>query len=91
MKEYHFLVKCHVYSNLIVLLKFAYTTTSTSAAADRVFSVTKRSFDTEGVLECSVFLSASTQYNKVDKMLEVDKLYNSETLQNKKINHHVTV
>ena len=48
-------------------VRYAYTITTSSAAAERVFSVIKRSFDTsqKGALEDYVFLSAVMQYNKL--------------------------
>lgn len=48
-------------------VKYAYTIITSSAAAERVFSVIKRSFDTsqKGALEDYVFLSSMMQYNKV--------------------------
>ena len=48
-------------------IRYAYTITTSSAAAERVFSVIKRSFDTnqKGALEDYVFLSATMQYNRV--------------------------
>jgi hypothetical protein len=49
-------------------IRYAYTMTTSSAAAERVFSVIKRSFDTnqKGALEDYVFLSATMQYNRVE-------------------------
>jgi hAT family C-terminal dimerisation region len=46
---------------------YAFTIITSSAAAERVFSVIKRSFDTcqKGALEDYVFLSTIMQYNKV--------------------------
>ena len=48
-------------------VKYAYTIITSSAAAERVFSVIKRSFDRaqKGALEDYVFLSSIMQYNKV--------------------------
>ena len=48
-------------------VKYAFTIITSSAAAERVFSVIKRSFDTgqKGALEDYVFLSTIMQYNKV--------------------------
>ena len=48
-------------------VKYAYTIITSSAAAERVFSVLKRSFETsqKSALEDYVFLSSILQYNKV--------------------------
>ena len=48
-------------------VEYAFTIITSSAAAERVFSVIKRSFDTcqKGALEDYVFLSTIMQYNKV--------------------------
>ena len=50
------------------LIRYAYTMTTFSAAAERVFSVIKRSFDTNQkvALEDYVFLYATMQYNRVE-------------------------
>jgi hAT family C-terminal dimerisation region len=49
-------------------IRYAYTITTSSAPAERVFSVIKRSFDTgqKGALKDYVFLTAIIQFNKVD-------------------------
>lgn len=54
-------------------VKYAYTIITSSAAAERVFSVIKRSFDTgqKGALEDYVFLSSIMQYNKVNGVQEL--------------------
>ena len=55
---------------------YAYAmTTSSTAAAERVFSVIERSFDTsqKGAIEDYVYLSTTMQYNKVDKMQELNE------------------
>lgn len=54
-------------------VKYAFTIITSSAAAERVFSVIKRSFDTgqKGALEDYVFLSTIMQYNKVKGVQEL--------------------
>lgn len=54
-------------------IRYAYTITTSSAPAERVFSVIKRSFDTgqKGALEDYVFLSAIMQFNKVEGTQEI--------------------
>ena len=50
----------------MLVIRYACAMMTSSAAAERVFSVIKRSFDTgqKGALEDYVFLSATMQYNK---------------------------
>ena len=57
----------HELPHIRKFVKYAYTIITSSAAAERVFSVIKRSFDTgqKGALEDHVFLSSIMQYNKV--------------------------
>ena len=62
--------------------RYAYTVTTSSAAAERVFSVIKRSFDTsqKGALEDYVFLSATMQYNEVEGTQDIRILQCDNTL-----------
>ena len=56
-------------------IRYAYAMATSSAAAGRVFSVIERSFDTsqKGAIEDYVYLSTTMQYNKVDKMQELNE------------------
>ena len=53
--------------NIRKFVRYANAITTSSAAAERVFSVIKRSFDTsqKGALEDYVFLSSIMQYNRI--------------------------
>lgn len=53
--------------NIRKFVRYAYAITTSSAAAERVFSVIKRSFDTsqKGALVDYVFLSSIMQYNRI--------------------------
>ena len=57
----------HLIINIRKFVRYANAITTSSAAAERVFSVIKRSFDTsqKGALEDYVFLSSIMQYNRI--------------------------
>ena len=56
--------------SLCKFIRYAYAMTTSSAAAERVLSVIKRSFDTsqKGALKDYDFLSATMHYNSVEGM-----------------------